>query len=112
VGRPALSRLIDNSFVKTAFELADFEFHEFHQRSSLGINMGPRRASTSRRRGRRPAAGGRNPGLSKDQRTFEEFFNTTARDAGPIDPATCTVNGCPATVATWAICRCIRSAVA
>ena len=96
---PRLSSLLPNPIVKAVFDgwqVSDIT--SFISGAPLGITMttSPTVNFTGGGDGARPLMVG-NPNLSSDARNFYSWFNVAAfAEPTPIDPKTCTVNGCPA----------------
>jgi outer membrane receptor protein involved in Fe transport len=95
---PRLSRVLPNSFVRTVFDgwqISDIT--SFISGKMLAVSMGasPSVNFTGGGDGARPLMVG-DPNLSKDQRTFDQYFNVAAfAEPTPIKPSSCTAAGCP-----------------
>jgi hypothetical protein len=95
---PRLSRLLPNPVIKAVFDGWQVsEIASFLSGRPMGITMGtsPNVNFAGGGDGVRPLMVG-NPNLPKDQRTFDEYFNTLAfAEPVPVDRSQCTTAGCP-----------------
>jgi hypothetical protein len=95
---PRLSRVMPNRFVKTVFDGWQVSnIASFLSGRPLGITMGTNPAVNFAGGGDgvRPVMVG-NPVLSKDQRTFDRYFNADAfAEPLPVDKTACKASGCP-----------------